>query len=67
MFNQKMVWFMLIDGVLLPLFDTVIQIAASFNKFSVLVDAVAIAGLTDDLEDLDHLQYLHQQILHLYN
>eukprot|EP01084_Bolivina_argentea_P084540 152847_1 len=38
-----------IDRVLLPLFDTVVQIAASFDKFSILVDAVVKAGLVEAL------------------
>ena len=42
-----------VDTVLLPLFDTVVQIAASFDKFNILVQAVNIAGLTDDLSDPD--------------
>eukprot|EP01083_Nonionella_stella_P268682 908551_1 len=36
-------------SVLLPLFDTVVQIAASFDMFSILVDAVVKAGLVEVL------------------
>ena len=39
-----------IPRVLLPLFDTIVQIAASFpNQFSILVEAVTRVGLIDEL------------------
>ena len=39
-----------IDRVLLPLFETVVQIATTFDDFSVLVEALTAANLVDTLQ-----------------
>eukprot|EP00488_Nonionellina_sp_1-RS-2012_P002007 TRINITY_DN3577_c0_g1_i1.p1 TRINITY_DN3577_c0_g1~~TRINITY_DN3577_c0_g1_i1.p1 ORF type:complete len:106 (-),score=34.99 TRINITY_DN3577_c0_g1_i1:38-319(-) len=42
-----------INSVLLPLFDTVVDIATSLDAFSVLVAVVTKAGLVDALSESD--------------